>query len=388
MKKISSIPYRLLRAVLVCISGIGVLLPAAAQRTPAYSFDDDYIFWGYPNTYLNYQAKIAYPLIDRMLRDNPPAVEPDRDRWMALVTLDQFLHDAEYQRREAFYTFINSRMAGMLEGIDRPVLSGVRIYKLYNSGFILKTLKTTVAIDLVPGGTTSKPFLTDSVIFEIVSRCDALLVTNSGNMHASRNVVKEFVASGKKVIVPQGLWTNLGEDIQPVGADTVQTVDLGAMTLHVMPGHASSARNNIYVMDFQGRGVVAHTGAQDNEADWGWIDKVHDKYNIDVLLTKSRNISLESMLKGFKPRMLITSHENEMESTVDNRESYWTTQKRMKSLADLAIPHVLMTWGEAYEYADTESENISSSANKVMMDGIMYIERKGAIYTPTGIKVK
>ena len=388
MKRLPFIPYRLLRAVLVCISAVGLILPAAAQRTPAYSFDDDYIFWGYPNTYLNYQAKIAYPLIDRMLRDNPPAVELDRDRWMALVTLDQFLHDAESQRREAFYTFVNSRMAGMLEDIDRPVLSGVRIYKLYNSGFILKTLKTTVAVDLVPGGTTYKPFLTDSVIFEIVSRCDALLVTNSSNMHASRNVAKEFIASGKKVIVPQGLWTNLEEDIQPVGEDTVQIVDLGAMTLHVMPGHAGTARNNIYVMDFQGRGIVAHTGAQDNEADWTWIEKVHNKYNIDVLLTKSRNINLESMLRGFKPRMLITSHENEMESAVDERESYWTTQKRMKNLADLAIPHVLMTWGEAYEYADTESENISSSATKLMMDGIMYIERKGAIYTPTGIKVK
>ena len=388
MNNLFSIPNRLLCTGLACIMAIGVILPVAAQRKASSSFDDDYIFWGYPNVYLNYQAKVAYPLINRMLQANPPAVKIDKNRRLALITLDQFLHDSDGMRRDAFYTFVNTRMEEMLAGIDQPVLSGVRIYKLYNSGFILKTLKTTIAVDLVPGGATNKSFLTDSVIFEVADRCDALLITNSDSKHANRDVAETFVALGKKVILPEGLWTNMEEDLLPVGSDTTQIVELGAMRLYVLPGHRGNAKNNIYVMDFHGRGVVAHTGAQDNDADWEWIDNVHSRYNIDILLTKSQNINLESMLTGFRPRLVITAHENDIESVVDKRESYWTTQKRMQSLAGLAIPNVIMTWGEAYDYADTGSPNISSSATKVMMNGTLVIERKGSIYSPTGRKLK
>ncbi|MBO7502660.1 MAG: MBL fold metallo-hydrolase [Paludibacteraceae bacterium] len=389
MKNLFSIPNRLLYAGLVCLLGIGNILPVAAQRTMPSSFEDDYIFWGYPNAYLNYQSKTGFPLINRMLQANPPAVEMNQHRKFALITLDQFLHDADCQRRDAFYPFINSRMEEMLEGIDQPVLSGVRIYKLYNSGFILQTLKTTIAVDVVPGGTTNnKPFLTDSVIFEVAARCDALLITNADGKHANRNVANAFVDMGKKVILPEGMWTDMEEFLTPVGADTTEIVQLGAMTLYVLPGHKNNAKNNIYVMNFHGRGVVAHTGAQDNDADWEWIDNVHSRYNIDILLTKSQNINMESMLAGFRPRMVITGHENDIESAVDRRESYWTTQKRMKSLSSLGISNVILTWGESYEYADTSSPNISSSATKVMMKGALYIERKGSIYSPTGRKLK
>ena len=380
---------RLLRLCLVCTTAIIVLLPLAAQqRTPSYSYEDDYIFWGSPVAYLNYQAKTAYPLIDRMLQAYPPTTEPDKNRRLALVTLDQFLHDAEYNKRDAFYTFVNTRMARMLTEMNQPVLTGVRIYKLYDGGVILKTMTTTVAIDLVPGGTNQKPFLTDSVIYEIAFRCDALLITNADSRHANSNVAKAFLESGNKVIMPDGLFMNLTGDILPVGADTAQTVKLEAMTLHVLPGHNGRAKNNIYIMDFHGRGIVAHTGAQDNDADLDWIELLHNQYTIDVLLTRSQNIRLESMLTGFLPRLLITTGENEMASTVDKRESYWATQKRIKSLDDPVIPNIIMTWGETYHYTDFDSPNISSAANKMMMDGVLYIERKGSVYTTTGIKVK
>ena len=368
---------------------ISAVLPMTAQRRQAASsFDDDYIFWGYPAIYLKYQAKIAYPLIDRMLQAYPPALEIDNNRQLALVTLDQFLHDAEYSKKDAFYSFVTDRMERVPSMMNEPMLSGVRVYKLYNSGIILKTLTTTVAIDLVPGGSSQKPFLTDSVVTEIVSRCNALLITNGDSKHANRNIVNAFVEAGKKVYLPTGLWKNMGETVQYVGADTIQTLEQDAMTLHILPGHNGNARNNIYVMDFHGRGIVAHTGTQDNEADLTWIEQVHNRYNIDILLTKSQSLHLESILAGFQPRMVIPAGENELENTVDRRESYWATQKRMTSLADLDVPYVMMTWGEACEYADTRSENISSSANKAMMNGTLYIERKGSVYTPTGIKVK
>lgn len=378
-----------LRGLLLGVIGMLALIttrPAAAQ--PLSAFEEDYIFWGYPAAYLAYQSKVAFPLIDQMLVANPPAFSTTPSRQLALVALDQFLHDPDYSRKDDFYSFANARFCQALKALDQPVLSGVKVVKVYNSGFVLKTLKTTVAVDLIPGGTNYKPFMTDSVLFELVRRCDALLVTNTDTRHANRTVVEAFLNAGKQVYLPQGLWTNLGDDVHYVGADTVQTIDAAAMTLHVLPGHYGKNRNNIYIMDFQGRGIVAHTGAQDSDADRAWLSNVHSRYNIDILLTKSSNINLADMLTGFAPRLLIPAHENEMESTVDKRDAYWAVSQRMTDLTEYNIPSLIMAWGEAYDYADTRSDNISSSANKVIMSGQLYIERKGNIYTPAGIKVK
>jgi hypothetical protein len=68
----------------------------------------------------------------------------------------------------------------------------------------------------------------------------------------------------------------------------------------------------------------------------------------------------------------------------------------MKDLARLNIPNVIMTWGETYDYDNTktadngytETDNNFSSARKVLLNGVIYIERKGSIYTTTGTKVK
>ena len=384
MRNIFSITRRRLFIGLVGLMAMTTILPTNAQKLS--DFEDDYTFWGAPSFYLRYQAKVAYPLIDRMLKAYPPVQNPDQHRRMALVALDQFLHDDEYYRREAFYTFVDDRMISMLAELDQPVQSGVRVFKLYGGGFILKTRKTTVAIDFIPGGTTQKPFISDSVVFEVADRCDALLITASGSQYANRDIAKVFLALGKKVILPEGLWTNLEGDIEYV--DTDEPVKTVGMTLYTLSDSQTGAQRNVCIMDFQGSGIVAHASAEDTDADWTWADRIHDQYNIDILLTKSRNADMETLLAGFQPRAVITSQENEMESTVDKRESYWATQKRLKKLADLNIPGVIMAWGEAYDYADTKSPNIvSTAAHKAVRNGILYIERNGNTYTPAGIKV-
>ena len=392
MKTLFSFKRSRIRIAVVCAVAISAVFPASAQS----SFEQDYIFWGYPTAYLNYEAKVAYPLIDKMLQTYPPKKKINNNRQLALIALDQFLHDAQYNKRDAFYSFAQGRFSLVPEILKQPVTTGVRVIKLYNSGFILKTRNTAVAVDFVPGVTASQPFITDEAVNAIIDGCDALLITNGDAGYVNSDIAFEFAAKGKKVIVPTGVLTNLGGMVQTVGADDRVSIQLSGLTLHVLPGHNGNDKNNIYIMDFNGNGIVAHTGAQSNEDDWFWIDLLHNQYNTDILLTKSQNINIESMLLGFMPRLVITAHENEMESTVDKRESYWATQKRMKDLARLNIPNVIMTWGETYDYDNTktadngytETDNNFSSARKVLLNGVIYIERKGSIYTTTGTKVK
>ncbi len=386
MKKIFTRLHNLLRISLVGMLTTVIIQPSSAQSSSGSAFDNSYIFWGSPAAYLNYQAKIAYPLIDQMLQANPPATEINPQRHLALTTLDLFLHDAEYQKREAFYSFIDSRLYRAICSLDEEKMSsGVEIYKFYNCGFVLKSAKTTIAIDIVQGGTSYKPCVHDSIIYELVNHCDALLITNNEAGHANKKVASIFINSGKKVYAPEGVLTNI-DGINYVGEDGEQTVELGGMTLHVLPVQNGKKTNNIYIMDFSGS-IVAHTGGQTGNDDLAWIDQVHNKYKIDVLLTKSQNTDLESILAGIKPGMAITMGENEMVSAVDKRESYWTTQKRLQDLDKLSIPNIVMVWGERFHLGDNNSSNSSAKAEKKIIDGVLYIMRNGNTYTTSGMKV-
>lgn len=316
-------------------------------------YEDQVIFWRHPGNYLKNQAVEVFASIDAMLEAYPPKKEMVMERRMALLSLDQMLHDTRNDKSEPFYAFINRRMERMLSDLDKPVKRGMKIYKLYNDGFIIKTRRATVAVDLVPGGPNNHPFIADSIFYRIAGHCDAMFISHKHGDHANLKVAKAFAARGKRVIAPKGLWVGVDPMIeQLLVADTAVTIpfDELEMTLHILPGHQDDIYNNIYVMDFKGCGSVAHTGDQWNEDDLVWIDKVKDTYRVDCLLLNCWVNSMERTIRGFNPRVLITGHENELEHTIDHREAYWMTLRKMDKMPSLNVPNVLMTWGEWFEY--------------------------------------
>ena len=327
--------------------------PAASQKPEKNPNEQHLIFWRYPDNYIENQARVAFATIDETLQAYPPQKEMPLPRKMALIALDQLLHDTRNDKAEPFYTFINARMQRMLDDMQRPVKKGLRIYKLYNDGFIIKTKDATVAVDLIPGGTKDHPFIADSIIYKIAGQCDAMFVSHFHGDHANLNIAKAFAARGKLVIAPKGLWVGVDPMIQQLlVADSVVDVpfkDL-KMTLHILPGHQDDIPNNIYLMEFDKCGTVAHTGDQWNEEDLTWIDDIHKKYRIDILLPNCWINSMERSLKGFGPKLIITGHENEMEHTIDHREAYWITMKKFERMQNMHIPNVLMTWGESFDY--------------------------------------
>ncbi len=301
------------------------------------------------------QAETAFTAIDEILRAYRPATEIPLPREMALMSLDQLLHDTDNDNTEPFYSFINNRMLQLLTDLDRKVDKGLRIYKLYNDGFIVKSPKATIAIDLIPGGSAAKPFITDSIVYEIAGRCDALFISHEHADHANLNIAKSFAARGKRVIAPKGLWVGVDPLIQPMELENqefdVEFEELD-LTLHVLPGHQGDIYNNINVVEFHNEGTVAQTGDQwGNADDLMWIDRVHEKYDIDVLMPNCWIDQMRRVIRGFGPKLIITGHENELgEHSIDHREAYWMTIFKMDKMSDLNIPNVLMTWGESYDY--------------------------------------
>ena len=323
---------------------------ACAERPKQNPREKYCIFWGYPDNYLDHQAETAFAKIDEVLQANKPSQKENLSREMALISLDMLLHDTRNDNTPAFRAFINKRMSDMLTELAKPVKRGVRVYKAYNDGFIIKSKTATIAIDLVPGGPGAQPFITDSVIYGIASLCDAMFVSHAHGDHANLRIAKAFAAAGKTVIVPKGLWTGEDPNIkQLLVADSAVTVpfpELG-MSLRILPGHQDDMYNNIYVMTFKDGTTVAHTGDQYNAEDLVWIDKVHKECKTDILLLNCWINDLERTVNGFNPKIIITGHENEMEHSIDHREAYWMTMHKYKSLKQ---PNILMTWGESFAY--------------------------------------
>lgn len=332
----------------------GIIASAAAQTSGDNPYANQYIYWGYLSDYKTGQATEAFTAIDTMLQTyRPERNEPQLPRELALVSLDELLHDTSNDGSNPFYTFINTRMLRVLKDLDRPVTQGLRIYKLYNDGFIIKSHKATVAIDLIPGGSDAQPFIRDSIIYGIVGKCDALFISHWHPDHANLNVAKAFAANGKSVIAPKDLWVGVDSLIRPLSEHVETDIEFEDLdlTLHVLPGHQDNVYNNINVVEFHGIGTVAQTGDQWYCCDMDWLDRVHERYDIDVLMPNCWIHDYERHIRGFNPKLIITGHENELgEHSIDHREAYWVTIKKMELMANLNIPYVLMTWGEWYEY--------------------------------------
>ena len=93
----------------------------------------------------------------------------------------------------------------------------------------------------------------------------------------------------------------------------------------------------------------AHTGDQSNTEDLNWIDTIGDRYKIDVIMINSWSYYPGMRLaKGFRPKLIIPGHENELNHTIDHREPYWLNYVRLGD--NPSFPWVQMATGERFHY--------------------------------------
>ena len=76
---------------------------------------------------------------------------------------------------------MESRLSGLLEDMQKPLEEGMKVYKLYNDGFIVKTKSVTVAFDLYRGGAMkeSPSLISDETMQAIVAQCDIMFLSHN-----------------------------------------------------------------------------------------------------------------------------------------------------------------------------------------------------------------
>jgi len=292
-----------------------------------------------------------FELVDQALTENPPVTGDPMVRKLALYNLDAMLHETKYDNSEAFNNFLNSRINQAIANLLNPAGEGLKIYKIYNDGFIARTNSVTIAFDLVRGSCNNQTLIPDVLIQQLVDECDVLFITHNHGDHADPVVAEMFIKAGKPVIGPTNLWIE-NKEIQHIRSE--KTIDQSVklknnkkLQVKILPGHQDELMNNIYVVTTEEKKTIAHIGDQYNKKDIEWIAGINKEIPlVDALVVNCWTHRMHDLVEGFAPRLVVTGHENEMGHTIDHREAFWLTFQKMKNISR---DYVVMGWGECFQ---------------------------------------
>lgn len=306
-----------------------------------------------PDLYLDEQGKAFLKNIDEAFDLYPPSTEFSFPRKQALLLFDAVAHNTFYDKTSHLKDFATSRASKVLADLEKPMRKGVRLYKIYNDGFIIRTRELTFAVDLNGRAGTILP---DDVMQKLVDYCSGLFITHNHSDHYDMNVVNMFKAQGKPIYAIDEFRPDDAEIIHcypPVpGKSRDIDVLLGGrpMKVKIFPGHQGELQDNNYVFYLPNGKTVAHIGDQFLDKDMEWIDNVHEEVAIDVLIMECWINQEPRAIAGYNPKLIISGHENEMGHTIDHREAFWLTYYKMEEVYKVKTPHVIMGWGEWYTY--------------------------------------
>ena len=119
----------------------------------------------------------------------------------------------------------------------------------------------------------------------------------------------------------------------------------------IYPGHqGETLLNNVSLIITPEELTFCHTGDQYSTTDFEWIDKIGEKFWIDVLMPNCWTKDQARTAKGYNPELILPGHENELGHSIDHREAYALDYSRWQ----VPFAKIIMTWGESYFYLPRE----------------------------------
>lgn len=290
---------------------------------------------------------------DDMLKQHPPALVEHPVRRAALIRLDDILHIESAPQKKLVQDWYAARLERVAEEIaSAKVSAGARIWKLYNHGFFIRTAGAAFLYDLVPGPPRIADFaMKPATLQKLVDAAEVLFVSHYHDDHANPEVGELMFARQKPVVGPNDIWRTKPELrtklISPERSPE-KWHKTGKFAYIAYPGHqGSNIVNNCHLVKTPEGLSFLQTGDQSNDDDFAWIDEVGLKQNVDVLFPNCWTTDPLRMVRGVKPKVIVTGHENEMAHTVPHREDWTQTYNRFHGAA---APLVTLAWGEGFDY--------------------------------------
>ena len=322
---------------------------------------------GAPKQYIDRQAEAVLSAADDILLQYPPQLKELQERRLALLAIDGILYDDICSpQRPPVQSFFHKRMEYAVRELEsKKVITGATIWKLYDHGFIVRTASVTIAFDLIRGyctGAEGFP-VKDELMQRLIDQCDVLFMSHPHRDHIDEWVAGKFIAEGKSVVAPPGLWKDksIYKDLIFLDRDFNKIHNLSikngqhSIEIIVFPGHQNEeVLNNIYRITTPEGISVCHTGDQHNRNDFDWIDSEGKKYPVDILMVNCWARKVIQLIQGFNPQLVIPGHEHELGHGTDHRKPYWLTYHRLK---ECDRPYLVMTWGESFHYNPSFKRN-------------------------------
>lgn len=309
----------------------------------------DLEFWRDAKGYLSRQNDLAFRQSESVLDAFPPASANVASRRLALLQLDMLLHNATLDTASCLRDYVARRARRVVDCISRPIGDGrVRVCKVYNHGFVVKSRNATIAFDLYSGSCGGQRLIPKQLMDEIVGQCDMLFISHGHADHADPSVVKRFLTEGKTVVAPDGVLANLDGIVrireENGSSRRLFTIGKRKLTVDILPGHQDDVPNNVYMITLPGGKRVMHTGDQYSESDLLRLPKQAAMLaRPDVLLVNCWALHVRTFVDSLRPKAVVTGHENEMGHSIDHREAFWMSFSKLDSQS---CPLYVMSWGE------------------------------------------
>ena len=298
------------------------------------------------------QATVIFNEAGKVLAAYPPTPNPGIERRLALYSLDALLHDTRLDKGPAFMAYVKTVAGNVAAELskNKPTGRDVRVFKVYNFGYIVQTASVTIGIDLVRGGKERENlfYIDEAVMRAIVEQCDIHFLTHIHSDHASYSVAKMFYEQGKDMIAPAVFWEDMKPRLRVLRGDQMTRENIPvpskntSLDVWVYPGYQGKLENNVYLITLPEGQTIMHVGDQTYYEDL--VDKVKAKpVKVDVLLMGCAGNIFLAVLE-LKPSFVFIGHENEMEHGIDHREPYWLSFRRSNGLC----PVLVFAWGEFY----------------------------------------
>lgn len=314
-------------------------------------------FWSDKDGIINAQTELTFELVNDIINeDTPSTAEPTKARKAALYLIDQVLHDTRLDGSPIVSNFLDGRMEMVLADLKKPLTKGVKAYKLYNDGWIIRTPKVTIGWDIYRGRKlkdSERRLMSDSIAAALVDACDIMFLTHNHGDHVDPFVVDLFTSKGKPVVAPDEILADntavTHTRKEEIWKETFKAANGAKLKATIIPGHQDHLQNNIYVVTTPDGYTVCSTGDQWLKSDLDMVLNLKGKIpEVDVFMPICWAAKLPEMCQSFGAKVVLTGHENELgHHTIDHREAYWLSYNKLE---DFPLPNSLMTWGECFYY--------------------------------------
>lgn len=299
--------------------------------------------------------------VDFILANFKPSLNEHPVRRAALIRLDDILHIESAPEKPLVQKYYRARLEQAILDIERTkVTQGLRIWKLYNHGFLIRTPSLSFAFDIVPGTRTVGFNIPKELIERLAAQSDALFISHWHGDHASQDVARIYLSQKKPVVAAEGIWADVPEFAQKLTYPKRSTSSVHEIALAngkvlkavAYPGHQGpKVLVNVHLVTTPEGYTVVQTGDQSGAegpgGDFDWLAQIGHDHHVDILMPNCWANGLARMVRGVNPEVVITGHENEMGHVVSHREDYTQTYNR---LFPIRYPALVMTWGESFLY--------------------------------------